>query len=349
MSSDENTPPNGTRKRHHGALQLGARKKPCGTDPLVHYGRHFGRTVHALCTVTTLLNNGLLRMAEAADNPDMALTHEERREYRVFNILIQMMPGLEERLKESFTEDVVHIGELIQKGSASARSDDTKSLKGAVLDWITPRGQLLNPPLARNVKADRGFFHERTGALLCPAGLDWTSTEIKEKLRSGEMVISGDHWPIFLYYGYTYDPEDPWNGLFRSTLLVSAYKHIFTSPSSVDKEPKATRSGNARIHGMTHVTRPSLAYVATQVRFALSSSPVFSRTDTVTDSETFYNTVLDLLDDVEEEQEVNDLITWWNRQIFPSYSSGRRPVHKNSALARIKLRRAELKAVAQNQ
>jgi hypothetical protein len=46
------------------------------TDPLVHYGRHFGRTVHALCTVTTLLNNGLLRMGELLDQPDDAFTHE---------------------------------------------------------------------------------------------------------------------------------------------------------------------------------------------------------------------------------------------------------------------------------
>jgi hypothetical protein len=34
------------------------------------------------------------------------------------------------------------------------------------------------------------------------------------------MAVSGDQWPIFLYHGYNYDPEDPWNGLFRSTLLV---------------------------------------------------------------------------------------------------------------------------------
>lgn len=44
---------------------------------------------------------------------------------------------------------------------------------------------------------------------------------VKEKLRSGEMAVSGDQWPVFLYYGYNYDPEDPWNGLFRSTLLIS--------------------------------------------------------------------------------------------------------------------------------
>jgi len=162
------------------------------------------------------------------------------------------------------------------------------------------------------------------------------------------MAVAGDQWPIFLYQGYNYDPEDPWNGLFRGSLLIYAYKHIFTSPSSIEKEPKTTRSGNARIHRMTQVTPASIAYIATQVRFALSSSPVFSRTDTVTDSERFYNSVVDLFDDIEEGGEVNDLLTWWNRQIFPSYSSARRPVCKNSALARIKQRRAELKAMSVN-
>lgn len=43
----------------------------------------------------------------------------------------------------------------------------------------------------------------------------------KEKLRNGEMAVSGDQWPIFLYHGYNYDAEDPWNGLFRGAILVS--------------------------------------------------------------------------------------------------------------------------------
>ena len=57
--------------------------------------------------------------------------------------------------------------------------------------------------------------------------------------------------------------------LFHDSYLLwnkQAYKYIFTSPSSVEKEVKATRSGNARLHGMTRVTTASLAYVATQVR-----------------------------------------------------------------------------------
>jgi hypothetical protein len=229
-----------------------------------------------------------------------------------------MVPGLEERLMSSSEEEVVFIADMVsanrsrrrshsrpptqvKKGASSARSDDTKSLKSAILDWITPRGQALIPALSRNVKIDRGYNHERTGALLCPAGMDWSNTEyahppmrciipncrprVREKLRNGELIVSGDQWPVFLYHGYNFNKDDPWNGLFRSALLVTvstvvrsdqqqvywsvsnqAFKHIFTSPSSVDQEPKATRSGNARIHGMTQVTPASVAYVATQVR-----------------------------------------------------------------------------------
>jgi hypothetical protein len=65
----------------------------------------------------------------------------------------------------------------IQKGVSSARSDDTKSMKGAVLEWITPRDIPLDPPLSRNVKMNRGFHHNTTGALLCPAGVDWNNPE----------------------------------------------------------------------------------------------------------------------------------------------------------------------------
>jgi hypothetical protein len=99
----------------------------------------------------------------------------------------------------------------------------------------------------------------------------------------------------------------------------------------VEKEAKATRSGNARIHGMTRVTTSSIAYIATQVclgealvdpitdicfsvqvRFALSSSSVFCRTDTSTDSGRFYESVLAFLDEPEEKHEVEDLLNWWN-------------------------------------
>ena len=104
-----------------------------------------------------------------------------------------MVPGLQDRLAAASLEETRHIADLVrcyyieispllksgqlQKGASSARSDDTKSLKAAIIDWIMPRGESLHPPIPRNSKTERGFNHEKTGALLCPAGLDWSDIE----------------------------------------------------------------------------------------------------------------------------------------------------------------------------
>ncbi|KAG9315647.1 hypothetical protein JVU11DRAFT_3292 [Chiua virens] len=92
---------------------------------------------------------------------------------------------------------------------------------------------------------------------------------------------------------------------------------------------------------MRSVTKASIAYVATQARFALTSAQVFSRTDLVTDSERFYNSILELLFDPDEKEEVDQLLLWWNRQVFPLYADIERVPSKNSALARIRQKRAE--------
>ncbi|KAF8835105.1 hypothetical protein BDN67DRAFT_1015840 [Paxillus ammoniavirescens] len=285
-------------------------------DPLVHHGQHFGRAMHAF-------------LAEQADKGAESVTALECKEYAVFCELLWMVPGLEAWLMESSEEDVIHITDMIQKGSNGTRGDDTKGMKSAIVDWITPKGQSLNPHIPRNVKSGRRFNHEHTGALLCPAGLDWANTETRVKLVNGQIQVSGDQWPVFLYANYLYDAEDPWNGLLRSGLLVS--------------EPKATQSGNACIHGMRFVTKASIAYVATQTCFALTSAQVFSRTDLVTDSECFYNSIMELLNDADEKDEFDQLLSWWNQQVFPLYSDIEQLSSKNSALARIRQKRMEYK------
>ena len=85
---------------------------------------------------------------------------------------------------------------------------------------------------------------------------DISISRTRTKLMNGQIQVMGDQWPVFLYANYTYNLEDPWNGLLWSGLLISvslhnsvvilfnhhdqAFKHIFMSPSSVDQEPKAT-------------------------------------------------------------------------------------------------------------
>ena len=50
-----------------------------------------------------------------------------------------------------------------------------------------------------------------------------------------------------------------------------------------------------------------------QARFALTATQTFSRTDLATDSERFYNSILELLEDLDEKDEVEQLMGWWNR------------------------------------
>ncbi|KIK77849.1 hypothetical protein PAXRUDRAFT_36737 [Paxillus rubicundulus Ve08.2h10] len=250
------------------ALELGPRKKLTAQDPLVHHGCHFGHAVHSFCNMQALVSNGT--------SPNDT--------------------WLEACIMDSPEKEVIDITDLIQKGAKSAHADNTKGTKSAIINWITPKGQSLNPHIPWNVKASHGFNHEHPGALLCPAGLDWNNNDTKNKLINRQIQVAGDEWPVFLYANYSYDIEDLWNGLLHSGLLVSlsAFKHIFTCPSSVDQEPKATCSGNAHIHA----------------HFALTLAQVFSWTDLVANSGCFYNSIVMLLDNPEEKDEVDQLLTW---------------------------------------
>jgi hypothetical protein len=143
-------------------------------------------------------------MGELADEPEETFTAEyvsslllfphfcctlfttfgrQRREHRVFTALLKAAPGLEERLMTGTEEDIHFISMMVsqviryllhflrhfiscqlQKCASSARSDDTKSLKSAIVDWLSPPNEPLIPPIARNVKVDRGFNHQVTVA-----------------------------------------------------------------------------------------------------------------------------------------------------------------------------------------
>ena len=103
----------------------------CVSDPLIHHGRHFGRTHHALCSMRVLLKNGLLRQERLATNGGNVLTIRfvvtsgllrlrldscilrEEQEHRIFQCLLQMIPSLEGRLVESSEEELRLIADLV--------------------------------------------------------------------------------------------------------------------------------------------------------------------------------------------------------------------------------------------
>ncbi|KAG6372675.1 hypothetical protein JVT61DRAFT_7435 [Boletus reticuloceps] len=48
----------------------------------------------------------------------------------------------------------------------------------------------------------------------------------------------------------------------------------------------------------------------------LHCNAVYSHTVLLTDLELFYNSILELIDDLEKKEEVELQLQWWNRQIF---------------------------------
>ena len=143
--------------------------------------------------------------------------------------------------------DCLLIYQKIQKGISSARSDNTKSLKAVVVDWITPQDKPLNPPLSWSITTTHGFHHPATGTLLCPAGLDWQNQEllcihlylfspllscqhrICAKLASSEMAVQGNQWLLLVYDNQEFNFEAPQDGLFQSELLVWVHSHLSLS------------------------------------------------------------------------------------------------------------------------
>jgi len=48
---------------------------------------------------------------------------------------------------------------------------------------------------------------------------------VREQLSSGELSVRGDQWPMLVYADQEYDPQEPWEGLFRSQILVWVRMH----------------------------------------------------------------------------------------------------------------------------
>ncbi|KAF7968023.1 hypothetical protein HWV62_32152 [Athelia sp. TMB] len=373
--------PNGNGKRPAGptsGLVYGGRQKWTKTHPLVHVGRHFCRTVIMLPDTRSLLLNGIEFLQDKGATPaedythsyvfslGISLTHalmndSARREQTIFKALLERVPGLQEQLLDAGAEEFGIITEAVRapfnvlglyllqklrKGIAGARSDDSKSIKGDLITWLVPTNEdRLIPPLNHSQKCLRGFHHPRTGMLLCPVDLDWGDADIRSKLDDGSLAPTGDQWPLFIYENETYDPSDGWSGFLRGVLLVKAYKQIFLSPSSVEHtdRSKSSRVGNARLHGMKCVNVPSIAYIATQVRFTLSSASTFARSDEVSDSGRFYDNLMEFLLQPDEQEEVAELLVWWNRPVPAHWASSKM---KAQRLAKNALKAAEAAEVA---
>ncbi|KAG2102599.1 hypothetical protein BD769DRAFT_1335585, partial [Suillus cothurnatus] len=181
----------------------------------------------------------------------------------------------------------------LRQGADSARGDDTSKLKTLISEWINHEFK-PDQPIDPDDKHSRGFNNDVCGGLLCPAEIDWNNPVVKAGIRnrSEGYIVTDMSFPTFLYDKYTANPDDLEEGLFKGKILLQGYKAVFTSPSSAkdidgdgdgadvirnNRSAKRSSAGVkvkkhvAQIIKMRKVTPRSIAYIACQVRFALSS------------------------------------------------------------------------------
>jgi len=188
-----------------------------------------------------------------------------------------------------------------------------------------------------------------------------SSCSIRAKLRDAApgYDITSSFFLCCLYKGEDGDLENPLDGFLKGpllvrvsfqvyndikqmlTLLLQAFRHIFTSPSSATKGKVTSRQRDvANILRMNnHVTSRSIAYTATQVRFqflmifrsflmslppppqlifSLSTAREWKREHNGFYYPLFYDFIVDFFEDIEDDRaqkNVDELLDWWNRYV----------------------------------
>ncbi|KAI0350552.1 hypothetical protein OH77DRAFT_1572506, partial [Trametes cingulata] len=167
-----------------------------------------------------------------------------------------------------------------------------------------------------------GFYSTWTGRLLVPRAardeFDDDPETYCDAVMSNMVKVDHEDYPSFLYEEGDFDCDAVDAGLCRGDLLLKAYRHVFTSASSVTRPPGQKSSGRgciSHIYKLENVAPESIAYIATLVRNVLSSSPTWDVKDGDFDCGIFFANTVALFRGGETEQDdvwTRDTLAWWN-------------------------------------
>ena len=112
----------------------------------------------------------------------------------------------------------------LEQAGNKGRSDDCGSLRDNAISYI-PRIASVPPLEPRTGKDKRGFHHPSTARLLCPQSLreefDNDMGRFCHDVQNGNVVISHNDWPSFLYPEDGYNPNAIDENLLRGPFLLS--------------------------------------------------------------------------------------------------------------------------------
>ncbi|KIJ54889.1 hypothetical protein M422DRAFT_152696 [Sphaerobolus stellatus SS14] len=202
-------------------------------------------------------------------------------------------------------------------GQGQAVQADTNNLKKAIVDMVRvlhPEEGTATSGLLGTIKINRGFNHPFLGRLLCPVNMNWDDANVQASIVENPGLASTTAWPLYFYPKGQFDPEDISKGLLRGELLVYAYKYIYLAPSvwCAPAQQDRPAGGNAQLHNMDSVTPRSIAYIASQVRFALSSGEANHKNGGLFCLSDFFWHVVKYLEEPLFEDDVKELLKWWD-------------------------------------
>ncbi|KIK32181.1 hypothetical protein CY34DRAFT_102102 [Suillus luteus UH-Slu-Lm8-n1] len=264
--------------------------------------------------------------------------YSQERLHTGYRILTRTLPWLIKQSSDMDHDEYLSMIKTLRQGADGARGDDTSKLKTLVADWVN-RDLKPTPLVDSDDKHSRGFINDACGRLLCPAELDWNNPATKAGIRdrSEGYTVTELSFPSFLYEKYTANVDNLEAGLFKGQILVQGYKAVFTSPSSakdiegdgdgadvIENNRRARKAGwglkvkkhVAQIIKMDRVTPRSIAYIACQVRFALSSITSWRTVDGDFNYVQFWQSIVDFFERPpgrDANRQVDKLLEWWNR------------------------------------
>ncbi|KAG2128479.1 hypothetical protein BD769DRAFT_1356470 [Suillus cothurnatus] len=283
----------------------------------VAQGRAIRRMVALYTSLEDLIAENDRRCEDDSESESNSTQDRLQRGYIAF---AQALPWMHDRLTQLDIDDAEDMLKKLKRGADAARGDDTSTLKDLVASWVN---QDFRPSclLKSDDKHSRGFVHDTCGKLLCPAEWDWNNDRVKAGIRDRtlDFIVSENSWPLFLYESYVVNPNDLEQGLFKSKILVQAFKAIFTSPSSA-READGDGDGADILENSRRARRQlNQVKVKTCVRFALSSVTSWRTVDGDFDYEIFWNNIVDFFEAVPgpaAQRRVTKLLEWWTRKVF---------------------------------
>ncbi|KAI9573051.1 hypothetical protein HD554DRAFT_2013750, partial [Boletus coccyginus] len=319
---------------------------------IVNKGHTFRRVVTLFESPTDLIREYDRRVGIADEGLDDEDDPNGRHEclYRGFQEFLKFFPWIKAKLTSCEPDELKHMFRELRKGADGAQGDDTSSLKKEVVIWLTDLYAPILPPISPSLKSDHDLDHDVTGRLLCPVEYDWDNAEVRKYIHERHLhfLVTEGSWLKFLYDdGYQYDPDNLEKGLFKSTLLLKAFKLIFTSPTSANE---VTTSEHPETHNIHRRTRSSANKTTrSYLRFALSGLTCWHLIDGDFNTNEFYQNIINYFEAPPgpvAKSRVQELLLWWDRKVFGFQREIAHPLEVVTSLSVAKLinqhRRGEL-------